>query len=75
MSKPKIDRATGENKSGYSNINQNNITEFMTNKDKLLTKLVRFIDLSLDFIEVVNDLKSDYKNLSSIYKKNKKKGI
>ena len=74
MSKPKIDKATGENKSGYSNINQNNITEFITNKDKLLIKLVRFIDLSLDVIEVINDLRSDFDNLSSVKKiKNLKK--
>ena len=69
MSKSKIDKATGENKSGYSNINQNNITEFITNKDKLLIKLVRFIDLSLDVIEVINDLKSDFNNLSKVKKK------
>ena len=72
MSKPKIDRATGENQSGYSNINQNNITEFMTNKDKLLTKLVRFIDLSFEALEVSKDIKSDFHKLSALTKNIKK---
>jgi len=72
MSKPKIDKATGENKSGYSNINQNNITEFISNKDKLLVKLVRFIDLSFEALEVFKDIKSDFQKLSPLIKNIKK---
>ena len=72
MSKPKIDKATGENKSGYSNINQNNITEFISNKDKLLVKLVRFIDLSFETLEVFKDIKSDFQKLSPLIKNIKK---
>ena len=72
MSKPKIDKATGENKSGYSNINQNNITEFISNKDRLLVKLVRFIDLSFEALEVFKDIKSDFHKLSPLIKNIKK---
>lgn len=72
MSKPKIDKATGENKSGYSNINQNNITEFISNKDKLLVKLVRFIDLSFEVLELCKDIKSDFDKLSPLIKNIKK---
>ena len=72
MSKPKIDKATGDNKSGYSNINRNNITEFISNKDKLLVKLVRFIDLSFEALEVCKDIKSDFHKLSALIKNNKK---
>lgn len=72
MSKPKIDKATGENKSGYSNINQNNITEFISNKDKLLVKLVRFIDLSFEVLELCKDIKSDFDKLLPLIKDIKK---
>ena len=68
MSKSKIDKATGENTSGYSNINKDNITEFIFNKDKLLINLVRFIDLSSDVVSVINDLKSDYCKLAPVFK-------
>ena len=72
MSKPKIDKATGENKSGYSNINRNNITEFISNKDKLLVKLVRFIDLSFEVLELCKDIKSDFDKLLPLIKDIKK---
>ena len=72
MSKPRIDRATGEINSEYSNIDQNDITEFIMNKDKLLIQLVRFIDHSVEVLGVVKDLKSDIDKLVPLVKSKKK---
>ena len=72
MSKPRIDRATGEINSEYSNIVQNDITEFIMNKDKLLIQLVRFIDHSVEVFGIVKDLKSDLDKLVPLVKNTKK---
>jgi hypothetical protein len=72
MSKPRIDRATGEINSEYSNIDQNDITEFIMNKDKLLIQLVRFIDHSVEVLGIVKDLKSDIDKLVPLVKNTKK---
>ena len=72
MSKPRIDRATGEINSEYSNIDQNDITEFIMNKDKLLIQLVRFIDHSVEVLGIVKDLKSDIDKLVPLIKNTKK---
>lgn len=72
MSKPRIDRATGEINSEYSNIDQNDITEFIMNKDKLLIQLVRFIDHSVEVLGIVKDLKSDIDKLVPLVKSKKK---
>ena len=72
MSKPRIDRATGEINSEYSNIVQNDITEFIMNKDKLLLQLVRFIDHSVEALCIVKDLKSDLNKLAPLVKNIKK---
>ena len=72
MSKPRIDRATGEINSEYSNIVQNDITEFIMNKDKLLIQLVRFIDHSVEVLGIVKDLKSDIDKLVPLVKNTKK---
>jgi hypothetical protein len=72
MSKPRIDRATGEINSEYSNIGQNDITEFIMNKDKLLIQLVRFIDHSVEVLGIVKDLKSDIDKLIPLVKNTKK---
>ena len=71
MSKPRIDRATGEINSEYSNIDQNDITEFIMNKDKLLIQLVRFIDHSVEVLGIVKDLKSDIDKLVPLVKSKK----
>ena len=71
MSKPRIDRATGEINSEYSNIGQNDITEFIMNKDKLLIQLVRFIDHSFDVLGIAKDLKSDIDKLAPLIKNTK----
>ena len=72
MSKPRIDRATGEINSEYSNIDQNDITGFIMNKDKLLIQLVRFIDHSVEVLGIVKDLKSDIYKLVPLVKNTKK---
>ena len=72
MSKPRIDRATGEINSEYSNIVQNDITEFIMNKDKLLIQLVRFIDHGFEVLSIVKDLKSDIDKLVPLIKNTKK---
>ena len=72
MSKPRIDRATGEINSEYSNIVQNDITEFIMNKDKLLIQLVSFIDHSVEVLGIVKDLKSDIDKLVPLVKNTKK---
>ena len=72
MSKPRIDRATGEINSEYSNIVQNDITEFIMNKDKLLIQLVSFIDHSVEVLGILKDLKSDIEKLVPLVKKTKK---
>ena len=71
MSKPRIDRATGEINSEYSNIVQNDITEFIMNKDKLLIQLVSFIDHSVEVLGIVKDLKSDIEKLVPLVKNTK----
>ena len=71
MSKPSIDRATGEINSEYSNIVQNDITEFIMNKDKLLIHLVSFIDHSVEVLGIVKDLKSDIEKLVPLVKNTK----
>lgn len=72
MSKPRIDRATGEINSEYSNIDQNDITEFIMNKDKLLIQLVRFIDHGVEVLGIFKDLKSDIDKLVPLVKNTKK---
>ena len=72
MSKPRIDRATGEINSEYSNIDQNDITDFIMNKDTLLIQLVRFIDHSVEVLGIVKDLKSDIDKLVPLVKSKKK---
>ena len=71
MSKPRIDRATGEINSEYSNIDQNDITEFIMNKDKLFIQLVSFIDYGVEVLGIVKDLKSDIDKLVPLVKNTK----
>ncbi|MAV82504.1 MAG: hypothetical protein CMI90_03445 [Pelagibacteraceae bacterium] len=63
MSKPIKDKATGDKKSGNSNINNKYITDFISDKDKLLIKFVKLLDNGLNIFDLMIDLKSDYKKL------------
>ena len=62
MSIPKKDKATGERITGYSNISKD-ITDFISNKDKVLINLVKVFDHSIELIDIFVILKSDFKKL------------
>ena len=63
MAKPKNSKAIGDKNSGYSNTLKINNTTYLTNKDKLYLHLSKFIYIGLDFIELSQFLRSDFKRL------------
>ena len=63
MAKPKKLKATGDKNSGYSNTLKINNTNYLSNKDKLYLYLSKFIYIGLDFIELSQSLRSDFKRL------------
>ena len=65
MAKPKNSKATGDKNSGYSNTLKINNTTYVSNKDKLYLNLSKVIYRGLDFLELAQSLKSDFKRLKS----------
>ena len=63
MAKPKNSKATGDKNSGYSNTLKINNTTYVSNKDKLYLHLSKFIYRGLDFLELAESLRSDFKRL------------
>ena len=63
MAKPKNSKATGDKNSGYSNTLKINNTTYVSNKDKLSIYLSKVIYKGLDFIELAETLRSDFKRL------------
>ena len=63
MAKPKNSKATGDKNSGYSNTLKINNTTYVSNKDKLYLQLSKVIHIGLDYLELAQSLKSDYKRL------------
>ena len=63
MAKPKNSKATGDKNSGYSNTLKINNTNYVSNKDKLYLHLSKVISRGLDFLELAQSLKSDFKRL------------
>ena len=63
MAKPKNSKATGDKNSGYSNTLKINNTTYLSNKDKLYSHLSKFIYIGLDFLELSQSLRSDFKRL------------
>ena len=63
MAKPKISKTTGDKNSGYSNTLKINNTTYFSNKDKLYLCLSRVIYIGLDFLELTESLRSDFKKL------------
>ena len=63
MAKPKNSKATGDKNSGYSNTLKINNTTYVSNKDKLYLHLSKVIYKGLDFLELAQYLRSDFKRL------------
>ena len=63
MVKLKNSKATGDKNSGYSNTLKINNTTYVSNKDKLYLHLSKFIYKGLDFLELSQSLRSDFKRL------------
>ena len=63
MAKPKNSKATGDKNSGYSNTLKINNTTYLSNKDKLYLNLSKIIFRGMDFLELVEYLRSDFKRL------------
>ena len=63
MVKLKNSKATGDKNSGYSNTLKINNTTYVSNKDKLYLHLSKFIYRGLDFLELAESLRSDFKRL------------
>ena len=63
MAKPKNSKATGDKNSGYSNTLKINNTTYVSNKDKLYLYLSKVIYRGLDFLELAESLRSDFKRL------------
>jgi hypothetical protein len=63
MAKPKNSKATGDKNSGYSNILKINNTTYVSNKDKLYLHLSKVMLIGLDFLELAQSLRSDFKRL------------
>ena len=63
MAKPKNSKATGDKNSGYSNTLKINNTTYVYNKDKLFLHLSKVIYTGLDFLELAQSLRSDFKRL------------
>ena len=63
MAKPKTSKATGDKNSGYTNTVKINNTTYVSNKDKLYLHLSKFIIRGLDFLELAQSLRSDFKRL------------
>ena len=68
MAKPKNSKATGNKNSGYSNTFKTNNTTYLSNKDKLYLYLFKFINRGLDFIELSQSLRSDFKRLKPTFR-------
>ena len=63
MVKPNSSKATGDKKLGYSNTVKINNTTYVSNKDKLYLYLSKVIYIGLDFLELTESLRSDFKKL------------
>ena len=63
MAKPKNSKATGDKNSGYSNTLKINNTTYVSNKDKLYLYLSKTLYRGLDFLELAQSLRSDFKRL------------
>ena len=63
MAKPKNSKATGDKNSGYSNTLKINNTTYVSNKDKLYLNLSKVIYKGLDFLELAESFRSDFKRL------------
>ena len=63
MAKPKNSKATGDKKSGYTNTLKINNTTYVSYKDKLYLHLSKIIYRGLDFLELAESLRSDFKRL------------
>ena len=63
MAKLKNSKATGDKNSGYSNTLKINNTTYVSNKDKLYLQLSKVIYSGLDFLELTQSLRSDFKRL------------
>ena len=63
MAKPKNSKATGDKNSGYSNTLKINNTTYLSNKDKLYLHLSKFIYRGLDFLELSQSFRSDFRRL------------
>ena len=63
MAKPKNSKATGDKNSGYSNTLKINNTTYVSKKDKLYLHLSDVIHRALDFLELTQCLRSDFKRL------------
>ena len=67
MAKPKNLKATGDKNSGYSNTLKINNTTYVSNKDKLFLGLSKFIYRGLDFLELTQTLRSDFRKLKPYF--------
>ena len=63
MAKPKTSKATGDKNSGYTNTVKINNTTYISNKDKLYLHLSKVIYRGLDFLDLAQSLRSDFKRL------------
>ncbi len=63
MTKPKNSKATGDKDSGYSNTLRINNTTYVSNKDKLYLIISKAIYRGIDFFELTQFLKSDFRKL------------
>ncbi len=63
MAKPKNSKAIGDKNSGYSNTLKINNTTYVSNKDKLYLYLSKALYRGLDFLELAQSLRSDFKRL------------
>ena len=65
MPNPNKLKATGDKNSGYSNTLKSNNTNYLSNKDKLYSKLFIFIYISLDFFKLCRYLNKDIYKLGN----------
>ena len=63
MVKPNSSKAIGDRKLGYSNTLKTNNTTYVSHKDKLYLKLSKILYISVEVVQILNDLKSDLKRL------------
>ena len=67
MAKLKNSKATGDKNSGYSNTLKINNTTYLSNKDKLYICLYKVINRGLDFLELGQSFRSDFKKLKPYF--------